>query len=80
MKNPLPAFIAGLVMLTAGLFLLTSIVQVSSYWGAGWHIGGVNIAGGFTQNRLRAPMRRKAGVRIYCDYFWWRSLLFCCYV
>jgi len=48
MKNPLLTFFAGLIMLTAGLFWLTSIVQVSSIWGTGWHIGSMNITGGFT--------------------------------
>lgn len=35
-------------MLVAGLYWLTSIVHVSSIWGSGWRIGGVNITGGFT--------------------------------
>lgn len=48
MKKPLWTFFAGLVMLVAGLFWLTSIVQVSSIWGSGWRIGGINVSGGFT--------------------------------
>ena len=48
MKKPVITFFAGLVMLVAGLFWLTSIVQVSSIWGSGWRIGSFNVTGGFT--------------------------------
>ena len=35
-------------MLTAGLFWLMQIVQVSSLWGGGWMIGGMQVSGGVT--------------------------------
>ena len=48
MNNSLRTFFVGLVMLAAGLFWLTSIVEVSSVWGAGWRIGGLSVSGGLT--------------------------------
>jgi len=48
MKNPVITFLLGVVMLAAGLFWLTSIVQVSSLWGRGFNISGVNISSGLT--------------------------------
>lgn len=72
MNKPLLTFFAGLIMLTAGLFWLTSIVQVSSIWGAGWHIGGINITGGFTLVPLIAGILwlffdpKSKGARILC--------------
>jgi len=47
-NNPVLTFIVGAVMLTAGLFWLMQIVQVSSLWGGGWMIGGVQVTGGAT--------------------------------
>jgi len=46
--KPALTFIAGVVMLTAGLFWLMQIVQVSSLWGGGWMVGGMQISGGVT--------------------------------
>jgi len=48
MKNNLLVFIVGLVMLIVGLYWLTTMVQVSSLWGAGLRIGGANIPSGLT--------------------------------
>ena len=47
-ENKKIEFWVGLIMLVAGIFWLTSIVSVSSLWGMGWNVGGVNIASGFT--------------------------------
>jgi len=38
-------FIAGIIMLAAGLFWLTQIVQVSSHWGS-WRWGNIPVSGG----------------------------------
>jgi len=48
MKNQLVIFLVGLAMLAAGLFWLTSMVQVTIGWGAGLRIGGANIPSGIT--------------------------------
>jgi len=48
MKNSLVTFVVGLAMLAAGLFWLTTMVQVTTMWGSGIRIGGVNIANGLT--------------------------------
>jgi len=48
MKNPLITFLVGLAMLAAGLFWLTSIVQVSTLWGSGFRVGGMHISSGLT--------------------------------
>jgi len=48
MKNQPVMFLVGLVMLAAGLFWLTSMVQVTVGWGAGLHIGGATIPSGVT--------------------------------
>ena len=47
-NNPLLTFIVGAVMLTVGLFWLMQIIQVSSLWGGGWMIGGIQVSGGAT--------------------------------
>jgi len=46
MKNSLGHFVVGLIMLVVGLFWLTSTVQVTMGWGAGWRVGGYNVTGG----------------------------------
>ena len=49
MKNsPLLTLIAGAVMLTVGLFWLMQIVQVSSLFGSGWMVGGLQVSAGAT--------------------------------
>jgi len=48
MKNQPAMFLVGLVMLVAGLFWLTSMVQVTVGWGAGLNIGGATIPSGVT--------------------------------
>jgi len=48
MKNSLVTFLVGVAMLVAGLFWLTTMVQVSTLWGAGLRIGGMNIPSGLT--------------------------------
>jgi len=48
MKNPLVIFLVGIAMLAAGLFWLTTIVQVTTLWGAGFRVGGANIPSGLT--------------------------------
>jgi len=48
MKNSLVIFLVGIAMLVAGLFWLTTIVQVTTLWGAGFRIGGANIPSGLT--------------------------------
>lgn len=48
MKNSLVTFFVGLAMLAAGLFWLTSMVQVSSLWGAGFRVGGTTVPSGLT--------------------------------
>jgi len=48
MKNQLVMFLVGLAMLVAGLFWLTSMVQVTIGWGAGLRIGGATIPSGIT--------------------------------
>jgi len=47
-KNSLMVFMVGLVMLAAGVFWLTTLVQVSSMWGAGIRLGGATIPSGLT--------------------------------
>lgn len=72
MKNNAVSFFIGLIMLVAGLFWLTSVVQVSSTWGMGWRIGGVNVAGGFTLIPLIAGILwiffnpKSLGAKILC--------------
>ena len=48
MKNPALTFIVGIVMLVAGLYWLTTMVQVSTTWGAGLRVGGTTIPSGLT--------------------------------
>jgi len=48
MKNQVAMFVVGLAMLAAGLFWLTSMVQVTIGWGAGLRIGGATIPSGIT--------------------------------
>ena len=45
-NNPLLSFIVGAVMLSVGLFWLMQIVQVSSLWGGGLTLGGVQVSAG----------------------------------
>ena len=47
-KNSALMFFIGLVMLVAGLFWLTNIVEVSTSWFNSWRVGGIPIAGGLT--------------------------------
>ena len=47
-KNSALTFFIGLVMLVAGLFWLTQIVEVSTSWFNLWRVGGVPIGGGLT--------------------------------
>ena len=47
-NNPLLTFIVGSIMLTVGLFWLMQIVQVSSLFGGGLRIGGVQVSAGAT--------------------------------
>ena len=71
-NNPALTFIAGAVMLTAGLFWLLQIVQVSSLWGGGWMIGGVQVSGGATLVPLIAGIvwlffnPKSVGAKIVC--------------
>ena len=71
-KNPALTFIAGAVMLTTGLFWLTQIVQVSSLWGGGWMIGGLQVSGGATLVPLIAGIiwwffdPKAVGAKIVC--------------
>lgn len=48
MKNSALTFIVGIIMLVAGLYWLTTMVQVSTTWGAGLRIGGATIPSGLT--------------------------------
>jgi len=48
MKNQLTMFVVGLVMLAAGLYWFTSMVQVTVGWGAGLRIGGATVPSGIT--------------------------------
>ena len=48
MKNSAIVFLVGLIMLAAGLFWLTSMVQVTSMWGSGLRVGGTTIPSGLT--------------------------------
>ena len=48
MKNSMTTFLVGIVMLVAGLFWLTSMVQVTTMWGAGFRVGGMNVPSGLT--------------------------------
>ena len=72
MKNSLVTFIVGLAMLTAGLFWLTTIVQVSSLWGRGFNIGGMSIPSGLTLVPLIAGILwvffnpKSVGAKILC--------------
>jgi len=71
-KNPALTFIVGAVMLTTGLFWLTQIVQVSSLWGGGWMIGGLQVSGGATLVPLIAGIiwwffdPKAVGAKIVC--------------
>ena len=47
-KNPILALVIGAVMLVTGLFWLMQIIQVSSLWGGGWTVGGIQISAGLT--------------------------------
>jgi len=47
-NSPLLTFIVGAVMLSVGLFWLMQIVQVSSLWGGGLMVGGMQISAGAT--------------------------------
>jgi len=47
-KNSFVTFMVGLVMLAAGVFWLTTMVQVSSVWGMGIRLGGATIPSGLT--------------------------------
>ena len=72
MKNSLVTFFTGLVMLAAGLFWLTSIVQVSSLWGAGLRLGGTTLPSGVTLVPLIAGIlwlffdTRSFGAKVLC--------------
>ena len=71
-KNPLLTFIVGAVMLTVGLFWLMQIVQVSSLWGGGWMVGGLQVSGGATLVPLIAGIvwvffdPKSTGARVLC--------------
>lgn len=72
MKNSLITFIVGLAMLVAGLFWLTTMVQVSTMWGSGFRIGGANIPSGLTLVPLIAGIvwvffnPKSIGAKILC--------------
>ena len=72
MKNSAVIFVVGLAMLVAGLFWLTTIVQVSSLWGSGFRIGGMNIPSGLTLVPLIAGIvwvffnPKSVGAKILC--------------
>ena len=72
MKNPLVTFLVGAAMLAAGLFWLTSMVQVSTVWGMGFRVGGVNVPSGLTLVPLIAGIvwvfynPRSMGARLTC--------------
>ena len=53
----------GLLLLAVGLFWLSSIVSVTSSWGMGWRIAGVNIASGLVLVPLIAGL-----VWLFFDY------------
>jgi len=71
-NNPILTLIVGAVMLTAGLFWLLQIVQVSSLWGGGWMLGGMQISGGATLVPLIAGIvwlffdPKSFGARLVC--------------
>jgi len=71
-NNPILTLIVGAVMLTAGLFWLLQIVQVSSLWGGGWMIGSMQISGGATLVPLIAGIiwlffdPKSLGAKIVC--------------
>jgi hypothetical protein len=48
MKNSMVTFLVGLVMLVAGLYWLTTMVQVTTMWGNALRIGGVSVPTGLT--------------------------------
>jgi len=47
-NNPALTFIVGIIMLVAGLYWLTTMIQVSTTWGAGLRVGGATIPSGLT--------------------------------
>jgi len=71
-KNPILTFIVGAVMLTVGLFWLMQVVQVSSLWGGGWMVGGLQVTGGATLVPLIAGIvwvffdPKSVGAKILC--------------
>ncbi|MCL2571112.1 MAG: hypothetical protein FWE11_01815 [Defluviitaleaceae bacterium] len=72
MKNPLIIFLVGLAMLVAGLFWLTTMVQVTSLWGSGFRIGATTIPSGLTLVPLIAGIvwvffnPKSIGAKILC--------------
>jgi len=72
MKNPLVIFLIGLAMLVAGLYWLTTMVQVTSLWGGGFRLGGATIPSGLTLVPLIAGILwvffnpKSMGAKILC--------------
>ena len=72
MKNSLVTFLVGLAMLVAGLYWLTTMVQVTTMWGMGFRIGGANIPSGLTLVPLIAGILwiffnpKSVGAKILC--------------
>ena len=72
LKNSLITFLVGLAMLVAGLFWLTSMMQVTTMWGAGFRIGGTNVPSGLTLVPLIAGIvwiffnPKAVGAKILC--------------
>ncbi|MCL2501028.1 MAG: hypothetical protein FWE90_11955 [Defluviitaleaceae bacterium] len=48
MKNSMVTLLVGLVMLVAGLYWLTTMVQVTTMWGNALRVGGVSVPTGLT--------------------------------